>query len=175
MPAWLPPLITMNDFGGDWERFVAAVYAQFKADFIDRMPAFRGTPLRLKRYPMMAGKEATFWHMTSEGKIEDERPPDFRRCERIAWVAAIIEHSDDPAVKVWENERKGERRVLLWLDAHDFLVVLAVRSGYLLPWTAYPVPHDHTRRKLTKEYEAYKKLEPPLERGGTVTPSTHGG
>ena len=61
MPGWLPPLVTMNDFGGDWEQFLAAVYAQFTADFVDRKPIFRGTPLGLKRYPMLAGKEATFW------------------------------------------------------------------------------------------------------------------
>jgi hypothetical protein len=139
-----------------------AIYAQFKADFIDRTPVFRGSPLSLKRHPLLAGKEATFWHLTSEGKVENEPPPDFRRCERIAWVAAIITNADDPAVKVWENERSGERRVLLWLEPHAYLVVLAVRRGYTLPWTAYPVPHEHTKRKLRAEYETYKKLEPPL-------------
>lgn len=175
MPAWLPPLILLNDFGGDWERYLAAIYTQFRADFIDRKPSFRGTLLGLKRHPLLLGKEATFWHMTSEGEVEAERPPDLRRCERIAWVAAIIENSDNPEVKVWENERKGERRICLWLEAEDYLVILAVRSGFILPWTAYLVQQDHTKRKLRKECEAYKKLEPPRERDGTVTPSTHGG
>lgn len=175
MPDWLPPLITMSDYGGNWDRYLAAIYAQFKADFLDRTPSFRGTQLGLKRHPMMADKEATFWHMTSEGSVEDERTPDFRRCERIAWVAAIIENADDPAVKVWENERNGERRILLWLEAHDFIVVLSARKGYILPWTAFYLEHEHRRRKYSKEFEAYKKQEPPLERSGTVTPSTHGG
>jgi hypothetical protein len=62
-------------------------------------------------------------------------------------------------VKVWENERRGETRVCLWLECCDFLVILARRKGYTMLWTAYPVVHPHQRRKLQKEYEAYKKAD----------------
>ncbi|MNH30689.1 hypothetical protein D3C79_909980 [compost metagenome] len=41
--------------------------------------------LGLKRHPVIQGKEATFWHMISEGNDEAERLPDLRRCERIRW------------------------------------------------------------------------------------------
>jgi hypothetical protein len=153
-----------QDPTGRYKRIAHIRAPAIRAD-ADSCPKNRGftSPLtRLKRHPLLAGKEATFWHLTSEGRVENERPPDFRRCERIAWVAAIITNADDPAVKMWENERNGERRVLLWLETHEYLVVLAVRKGYTLPWTAYPVPHEHTKRKLRAEYETYKKLEPPL-------------
>jgi hypothetical protein len=35
--------------------------------------------------------------------------------------------------------------------------VLAERNGCLLPWTAYLITEEHRRRKLQKEYEAFKK------------------
>jgi len=114
-----------------------------------------------KRYPLEQGKEATFWHLISEGDIEKDRLPDLRRCERIRWPRPTIEHATNVGVKVWRNQRGGETRVCIWCEAAEFLVVLAKRSTYYLLWTAYPVVEEHRKRKLRKEYEAYKRLTPP--------------
>jgi len=156
---WLPDLVRLADFDGNWNRYEAALYACFKQDFIDSVPLFEGKPLALKRHPINQGKEATFWHIISDGDNEAERLPDLRRCERIRWPRPIIEHCGEPVVKVWENERKGERRVCLWLEQQEYLVILARRQGYVIFWTAYPVPQPHQQRKLQKEYEAYKKAK----------------
>lgn len=160
-PEWLLPLVLLADHGGDWERYLAAVYAYFSHNFVDSQPVFRGRKLGLKRHPMSHGKEATFWHMVSEGDNEENREIDFRRCERIRWPRPVIEHSIDEAVKVWENVRrttKGpETRICLWLEAHEYLVILADRKKYLLPWTAYVVDRPHQKRKLQNEFEAYLK------------------
>jgi len=118
-PDWLPPLVLFETYNGDWEQYVEAVYAFFKRDFIESSPLFRGIRLALKRHPVLQGKEATFWHLISEGKSEEERLPDIRRCERIRWPRPIIEHSEESLIKVWENERKGEQRVCLWLEDVD--------------------------------------------------------
>jgi hypothetical protein len=104
---------------------------------------------------MTLGKEATFWHMIQEGKVEDERIPDFRRCERIRWPKPIIERNSDPLIKVWRNKRGREERVCLWLEQENYLVILADRGEYILPWTAYLVERPHQQRKLQKEYEGY--------------------
>jgi hypothetical protein len=152
---WLPPLVLFSDFDGDWERYLDALYAWFKLDFIDSKPAFEGRRLGLKRHPMTLGKEATFWHMIQEGKVEDERIPDFRRCERIRWPKPIIERNSDPLIKVWRNKRGREERVCLWLEQENYLVILADRGEYILPWTAYLVERPHQQRKLQKEYEGY--------------------
>lgn len=151
---WLPPLVLLEDSGGEWNRYVEKVYQYFKQDFIDRKPVFRGRRLGLKRHPLSQGKEATFWHMTSEGSDEANRTPDLRRCERIRWQRQIIELADAKGVKVWTSIKNKEHRIHLWLESEDYLVVLADRGEYLLPWTAYVVNWDHTRRKLQKEYEA---------------------
>jgi hypothetical protein len=156
-PEWLPPLVLLGDYGGDWDAYLNAIYAYFKRDFVDSKPAFEGRRLGLKRYPLTHEKEATFWHMIQEGRIEDERTPDLRRCERIRWPRPIIEHADEPAVKVWRNQRGREERVCLWFEDEDYLVVLADRGGYILPWTAYLVEQPHRKRKLQKEYEDYRR------------------
>ena len=157
LPDWLPPLILLEDYNGDWATYFENLYRLFLADFIQQTLTFQGRRLSCKRHPLIEGKEATFWHLISEGKVEANRLPDLRRCERIRWPRAIIEHADDPAIKMWENERQGETRTLLWLEDQEYLVVLADRQKYVLIWTAYTVIRQHQKEKLRKEYEAYKK------------------
>ena len=54
-------------------------------------------------------------------------------------------------------KRKGEKRICIWFEDVEYLVVLALRKGYILLWTAYPVMRPHRKRKLQKEYAAYTK------------------
>lgn len=156
-PNWLPPLVLLADYGGDWEAYQENLYIFFKEDFINSKPLFRGTKLSLKRHPLFQDKEATFWHITSEGITESERTPDLRRCERIRWLRSIIENADDPTIKLWENQRKGETRICLWLEEQEYIVILAKRKDYILLWTAYLVTRTHQKQKLQREYEAYEK------------------
>jgi len=161
LPGWLPPLVLLSDYEGDWETYVEAVYEYFKKDFIESSPVFETKVVGLKRLPYFKGKEYTFWHVTSEGPEDEERVPDLRRCERIRWPRPIIEHPEQ--IKCWPNKHGGERRIVLWLYDHDFVVILADRKRYMLLWTAYFVDRTHTRGKLLKEYEDYqKRLTPPF-------------
>lgn len=113
--------------------------------------------MQLKRYPLLNGKEATFWHLISEGCAEKEKLPEMRRCERIGWPRPIIEYSNDESIKIWENTRRNETRVCLCYGDWEYLVVLAKRNNYILPWTAYPITRGHTRMKLINEYRDYIK------------------
>ena len=159
---WLPPLVLLEEYGGDWEAYLDALYEYFKGDFVDNTPVLAGLRVTLKRHPIEKGKEATFWHLISEGKSEHDRLPDLRRCERIRWPRPMIEHYAQPPLKIWENERKGEKRICLWCEEEEYLVVLAKRRGYLILWTAYLVTKTHTKMKLKNEHDAYKKLKPPF-------------
>lgn len=150
--AWLPALALFEEYGGDWNQYLDALYTFFKQDFIDSRPAYNGVTLALKRHPVILNKEATFWHIISEGDSEADRIPDMRRCERIRWPRPTIEHSGDSAIKIWANERRGEKRICLWFEDADYLVILAERKGYILLWTAYTVEQEHSKRKLRKEY-----------------------
>lgn len=159
---WLPELILLNDYNGDWERYEEALYKFYSKDFIENKPIFENKKLRIKRHPKLKGKDATFWHIIQEGKIEAEKVPNLRRCERIRWPKPIIEHIDNGEIKTWENERRGEKRVCIWLENIEYLVILARRKNFTLFWTAYPTPHSHMKRKLNQEFKSYiKKLAPP--------------
>jgi hypothetical protein len=166
LPDWLPPLVLLEEYDGDWKEYIKAIYDYFKVDFIDTRPQFQDKVIRLKRYPLLDEKEATFWHITSEGKEEDERVPDLRRCERIRWPRPIIEHHNDNSIRCWRNargntRRRNERRIVLWLYDEDYVVVLADRGRYMLLWTAYCVSWNHTREKLLKDYQEYQKRQTP--------------
>jgi len=159
MIPWLPDIIELDTYEGDWNAYLQAVYAIFLKDFVHNKPVFRGQRLGLKKYPEFDGKSATFWHFISEGAVEDKRTPDLRRCERIGWPAPVIHNSTDSLVRCWENTRKGDRRIVLWLVPEDYVVVLSKRDGYLLPWTAYILSNQHSKDKLGREYQAYKKAK----------------
>jgi len=160
---WLPSLVLLEDSGGDWFAYVELVYSHFYADFVRERPRYEGVRLGLKRLPMHQGKEATFWHMTSEGPDEAERRPDLRRCERIKWPRPTIEGCPHDDIKIWEEKRGGsERRIHLWCEDDDYLVVLARRKAdtaeeYLLPWTAYVVDSGHRRRNLECRYRRWSR------------------
>mgnify|MGYP001185097925 CR=1 FL=1 len=152
----LPDLVRLEAFGGDVSRYIEEVYRLFRRDFIASTPMLDGLRVSVRRY-LDNGKEATFWHVTSEGAMEAARTPDLRRCERIRWLRPMIEAADAGVLPRWRNARRaGEERVLIALADFSHLVVLAVRSGYYLLWTAYPIEYDNRRRRLEQEYRAYR-------------------
>ena len=153
----MPELIELSHFGGNFARYLEAVYEIFTNEFVRNRPSFRGIRLGLKKYPVTDGKEATFWHMTSEGEDEQNRLPDLRRLERIKWPSFIINNSEHPYLRVWENTRGTKTNILILHEAENYLVILRKANGYLLPWTAYLIEYESRKKKLIKEYDEYIK------------------
>ena len=153
-PAWLPDLIP---FSGDWSVYVEAIYNAFRSDFFSHRVHFRGRRVSVRGEPRDQGKEAGFWHAISEGKEETNRTPDLRRCERVQWIRALIECSDEEEVRVWEEMRGSDRRVHIALPDFSYLVVLADRGHYVLFITAFCVEREHQRRKRRKAWEKAQK------------------
>lgn len=158
---WLPPLVLLEDSCGDWKTYEEVLYSWFEADFLRSSPHWPGKRVGLKRHPMSQGKEATFWHFISEGETEADRMIDVRRCERIRWPRPTMEAfldrrpvAGDPIVW-WKNERRGEGRFLLALPDFSYLMIVADRGDYVLPWTQYHVNQEHRRNKYRKEYHAF--------------------
>lgn len=154
--AWLPPLIVQAEYA-DWAGYEEALYRVFDRDFCTNPPRFKNYDFKIKRYPLIDGRHATFWHLISSGTDQTSRTIDHDRCARIAWPRKIIDalHSDGH-VHSWKAERSGETRLHIALPDYSYVVVLAIRTGYVLLWTAFCVPHEHTRGKYKKEYEAYQ-------------------
>lgn len=158
-PEWLPGLVQIAEYGGNWERYLESIYQIFRKDFIESQPVFRGSRVLAINPKRAQGKEATFWHIISEGKDEEERNPDFERCKRIRWPRSIIEKGyTEPILKIWESSRGRESRVLIRLTFadNDYLVVLIHHAGKVFLLTAYLVTWASQKRKLQKEYEAFK-------------------
>ena len=105
-PSWLPDLILLSDFQGNAIAYLEAVYQQFEQDFIKSRPKLNGLPVQVYINPKEDNKASSYWHITHEGEVESERIFAARRCERIAWVRAIIENVTDPK-KPENNYMKG--------------------------------------------------------------------
>jgi hypothetical protein len=156
----LPDLITLNDFGGDWDQYYDHIYQCFREDFLTKpLKEFNGKRIILKRYPITDDKEATFYHLTHEGSDEQSREPDLRRMERIRWIKYMMSNFDNPQLKVWRNKRGNNESILIYHEKENYLLVLADRGEYVMPWTAYMITYNNRKQSLLKEYHAYKKAE----------------
>jgi len=131
----LPDLFS---FTGNWERYEDELYALYLETVIQSGIRFRGLPIKARYEPATKGKGFSFWHLISEGEREEDRTPDFRRCERMRWVSWFIENAESYAeLSWWENKRGNNTHVVIWHEQESFAVVLAKRDGYFLLKTAY--------------------------------------
>jgi hypothetical protein len=147
-PALLP-------FGGDWKTYETELYAIFIAEIAQGGLTFRGERVACRRLPETAGKWAAFWHLIQQGKIEEDRLPDLRRCERLRWVKYVIEAwNTDGDIQWWENKRASETNALLWYR-EEYLVILSRRDGYWLLKSAYETHQAHRIRSLRAERDKF--------------------
>lgn len=157
MGDWLPALVCLPECGGDWDRYLGAIYRVFRTDFVDTTPAMAGIRCGLRHPELIEGKEGTFWHIISEGLTEDERIPDLRRCERIRWPRPIVESAGSDRIRCWRYKRNGDRRISIALEDFTYLLILVDRRSYVLLLTAFPVESRRRRERLRKEYETSPK------------------
>lgn len=151
----LPSKVLKSSFSDD-QQFVEACYSYFKEDFVNSHPTFRATPMGLKRLPIRDGKEATFYHMTTEGMDEKNRTLEPCRSERIRWAKPVIENEIHSDLRVWSERRGSENRIHLWLHSRDYVVVVSERRGYYVPWTAFCVNYTNYRQKLDRRWRRYR-------------------
>ena len=151
--ATMPPITCLEDFGGDVHAFLEAIHAIFISSMRPNPPlTLWGKRVGIRREPAYDGKWFTFWHVVSEGKIEEERIPNLRRWERVAWPAMLIRGADAGATKVWRETRGADQRILIATDEFDYLVVLSERADHFLLITAYPIEFQHHRDKQQRAW-----------------------
>lgn len=152
-----PPLLRFQDFAGDWAAYEIALYEVFERDIVRYNLRFRETPVSARRTPEHDHRWASYWHLISEGKVEDDRTPDLRRCERLPWISWIIENADThDEIDTWEQRRGSNASVLLWFR-EEYLVILARRNEYYLLKTAFFVDRQHRIKKFRKERDQFFK------------------
>ena len=132
-----PDLLLFSDFDGNWIVYEQELNRIFMACIARAGLEYRRVPVSCRRHDEVAGRWASFWHLVSEGRIEDDRTPDLRRCERLQWIPWVISNAGSHRdIDVWENMRKRESNTLLWYR-EEYLVVLAQRRDYWLLKSAY--------------------------------------
>lgn len=142
-------------FHGDWNRYVEELYAIYLEKIVHSGLMFKGLPVKSQYRPPSHGKGYGFWHVISDGSSEENRIPDFRRCERIRWISWLIENAaSDPRISWWENRRGRNTHVVIWIEEEMFVVVLAKRRDYYLLRTAY-CPEPHRARTFKRERERF--------------------
>lgn len=166
---WLPALVEKDYFDTDQE-WIDAVYAVFKRDFLENIQEYQGKKIVAKKLPqydgLFEGKNGTFRHLVTEGNDEANRQLIWNRADRLAWLLPILLKAGTHEVREWRNHRKnsGYARMIALSD-FSYVIVLAERQNkttgeeYLLLWAAYPIEHEHRRRSLRKEYEAFTEAE----------------
>ena len=153
-----PDLLLLEDFDGDWETYVEELYCIFIKEIARAGILFQNLEVSCLRHPETRGRWKSFWHLIQEGNIEDERTPEFRRCERLRWVPWVIKNAGThPEIDEWSNERRGETNTLLWYR-EEYLVVLSKKQNFWLLKTAYPTERNHTIRKLKKERDGFYRV-----------------
>lgn len=148
----LPALIL---FDGDWQGYVEKLYSVYLESIVNGNLKFNGLKISCQFRPDTQGKHFGFWHVISEGETEEDRLPDFRRCERIGWIAYLITNAEtDLAITWWENKRRNNTHVVIWHEAENFAVILAKRKDYYLLKSAYCV-ENHRRKTFIQERKQF--------------------
>jgi hypothetical protein len=88
-----PDLLPFAAFGGNWAAYETELHRIFIADLANGVVQYGGLRVGCRRHPEAAGRWASFWHLVQEGRVEDDRLPDLRRCERIRLVRWVIENA----------------------------------------------------------------------------------
>ena len=177
--AALPELILLSEYDGNWELYLDAIYQNYLGEVINAKLHHNKLPVKFQFRPEHQGKGFAFWHAISEGEKEDNRTIDFRRCERIKWIAWVIKNAlTSDKITSWENKRGKNQHVVLFFEGESYVVILAKRNNYYLFKTAYCATPQR-KRQLIKERKEYflartlERLKAPI-RTPSDAPSTHG-
>jgi hypothetical protein len=166
---WMPPIIKLSDFGGDWKSYDDYLYSIFYSDFFHTRVKFRDKTLRIREQPRVENKAQAYYHVTSvdtsNTNDEDNRIPDMRRCERVPWIRKFIDNhmcneGCCSAPKIWAEDYKGNTRWHIMIEEVRFLVVVEERDRYCLLITAFYLEYDSQLRKRMEKYNKYKQKTP---------------
>jgi len=167
-PAWLPPLMELAAYGGNWQQYIDAVYAVFYGDFIARRARYGSREILFLGYDgqLLDGKERRFWHCVTEGNIEEDRVPDLRRCERVPWMRPVIENASDVPVDVWvEDQGRKGLRPHLWVNEEYLIVLERLWKGDFRLITTFHTLEDHQVRKYRRRRDEWIKKNAASEDG----------
>lgn len=155
-----PNLITLADCGGDPGQHLETVYQAYMDELVHAGLTFQGKALSFRFMPQTNGRGYAFWHAISEAgetAAEDDRIIDLRRCERITWPAYMLATATNDGngdVLWWRTTRRGRSRIVFWIKAESYALVMEEREDYWLFLTTYTVRSGRSRQ-FAAEHAAY--------------------
>lgn len=157
LPSWLPATLSLHP---NEATALQQCYEIFKRDFVAGLPKLNGLPLLWDPNMCSQGYPKGYWHLVSKDnnsvQPDGQRTFDPERAEKLAWFVAITNNPLAPELKVWDFvEGTGYVHTYLWLEAHDYVVVLRKKSTSL--GFVYQIISGHHvesggRRGLPKKY-----------------------
>ena len=171
---WLPNIIELTDYNGNWDEYYSALYDIFLNDFITTKPKFKNKIVQTRKEPRFNQYEHGFIHLTTvsnpDPKDMNDRLPDIRRCERISWNRKLIEnHLCNEKVCVckkiyyYEQKWKNTYRIHLVFPNARYKVILEKRPNYYLLITGYYMEYDYKIKKEIKKTEEFKEQKTPID------------
>lgn len=171
---WLPKIIKLEDYNGNWQLYNSTLYKIFIQDFIDNDLYFRNKKVEIRINPKQDNFEHAFIHLTCEAMNEstnlNDRIPDLRRCERIAWNRKIIENYKCnyncvgcKKILYYEEYYKNTIRINLLFADVNFKVVIEKRDKYYLLITGYYIKYKYRLNKEVARANLYAKQKTPLD------------
>ncbi len=160
---WLPDTVSLNDYGGDYEKYFDYLYSVFCTDLIKYQPSYDGKKVGARKHPMVNQKHEGFYHLTHKDYQKsgfENRLFDSKRSARIHWIKPVIINcmcceNCCSNIKIW----KEKKRIHIFFKEERYLVVLDDRKTYYVVVTAYYVEISHTFNKLMKRYEIAKSVQ----------------
>jgi len=153
LPNWLPELLQVSPWRDGTDDML---YSIFERDFKGAQLRLDGQRVHYFMDVESDGREAIFWHLIQrEDRDTGGRIPDFDRCARLAWPAAIISNANQVEVTKWDyKESSGHVNTYLWLKEHDYVVILRkYDNGTRRFVTAHCVDGQGTVRTLESKFK----------------------
>ena len=171
---WLPKIIELSDYEGNWNNYNEKLYEIFLNDFIKTKPKFKGKNIQTRKQPQLGNYEHGFIHLTTIANPDstniNDRLPDLRRCERIEWNRKIIENylcndssCDCRKIYYYEQNYKSTVRINLIFADVRYKVILERRNNYYLLITGYYMEYDYTIDKEIERAEEYEMQKAPID------------
>jgi hypothetical protein len=154
----LPDIIELSDHEWNIDSYEAAIHVVYLDIFRNPPVYYNGKQILPIVFPKQyKGRHWTFSHMTSTGKVEDDREFDLRRCERLTWVKKILMNLDHPSIKKWRQIRRSKSRIAIWHETQDFLIILEERTDTFKLITIFLTQAQKYKNQFNKEYQEYIK------------------
>jgi hypothetical protein len=143
----LPAFISVN---GSWEEILARLYAHFEDCFkCNPRRNVRGKPLVFDARKLDSDLEEGFWHVVSRGR-GDDRQLDPERARRICWLKPLL-GGELEGISRWATiEGDGTIKLYYWIEAEDFVLILAEKPKVVALVTAFFIDKPWLRADLEK-------------------------